>query len=61
MKFKSLLGWQRVDNYKHKFLLYLNRRFGRKKIIVGSLILAAIASVGAVLFTTEDNSNKGML
>lgn len=28
-------------------------------MIVGSLILAAISSVGAVLFTTEDNSNKG--
>ena len=41
--------------------LILNFRFGRKKVIVTSLILAAVSSVGAVLFTTEDNSNKGLL
>ena len=41
--------------------IILNFRFGRKKVIVTSLILAAVSSIGAVLFTTEDNSNKGLL
>lgn len=40
--------------------LILNFRFGRKKVIVASLILAAVSSIGAVLFTTKDNSNKGL-
>lgn len=43
------------------FIVWSSNRFGRKKIIVWSLILAALSSVGSVLLTTEDNSNKGML
>ncbi|KAJ7383539.1 hypothetical protein OS493_027202 [Desmophyllum pertusum] len=42
-------------------IVWSSDRFGRKKVIVGSLIFAALSSVGAVLFTTEDNSDKGML
>ena len=40
-------------------VFHLCFRFGRKKIIIGSLILAAVSSIGAVLLTTEDDSNKG--
>lgn len=43
------------------FIVWSSNRFGRKKVIVASLILAAVSSIGAVLFTTKDNSNKGML
>ena len=40
-------------------VFHLCFRFGRKKVIIGSLILAAVSSIGAVLLTTEDDSNKG--
>ena len=40
--------------------LIWNFRFGRKKVIVTSLILAAVSTIGAMLFTTEDNSSKGL-
>lgn len=42
-------------------IVWSSDRFGRKKVIIGSLILAAVSSIGAVLLTTEDDSNKGML
>lgn len=42
-------------------IVWSSNRFGRKKIIIGSLVLAALSSVGAVLLTTDDDSNLGML
>lgn len=52
------------ETSSHKMFLivsvfHLCFRFGRKKVIIGSLILAAVSSIGAVLLTTEDDSNKG--
>lgn len=42
-------------------IVWSSDKFGRKKVIIGSLIFAALSSVGAVLLTTDDDSNKGML
>ena len=41
-------------------LLYDGCRFGRKKGVIVPMLLAAVGAAGAVLLTTDDESNKGI-
>ena len=42
------------------FFLYANR-FGRRKIIVWSFLLAAVGAIGALLLTDKAEHDKGFL
>lgn len=44
-----------LDLYDHRFV----RRFGRKKGVIIPMILASFGAIGAVLLTTDDESNTG--
>ncbi|KAL9979756.1 hypothetical protein ACROYT_G017465 [Oculina patagonica] len=41
--------------------VWIYNRFGRKKGVIVPMLLAAVGAAGAVLLTTDDESNKGFL
>ena len=54
---KSIAQERMINNSLTQIFVAFHRRIGRKKSLVYFMILASIASVGAVLFTMYDPGN----